>query len=198
LWKGESILVKAILIKPTASTATLELAEINAPSIGPRDVRLRVRAASVNRADLLARAGAHGPATSSGPAIAGLDAAGEVVEVGSQVDTVKAGDRVMAMVAGGLAEEVVLPVEMAIEVPRAWSWVEGAAAVLGLMTEHNALTSAGRCNEARQCLCTLLPVESEPRQSSSRASWAPPESSGPPGQRDQRRRSPSSGWTTWS
>jgi len=152
LWKGEPILVKAILIKPTNGIATLELAEINAPSIGPRDVRLRVRAASVNRADLLARAGAHAPATSSGPAIAGLDAAGEVVEVGSQVDTVKAGDRVMAMVAGGLAEEVVLPADMAIKVPRAWSWVEGAAAVLGLMTEHNALATAGRVQRGETVL----------------------------------------------
>lgn len=144
--------MKAILIKPTDGTATLELAEISAPSLGPDEVRIRVQAASVNRADLLTRAGAHPPATASGPAIAGLDAAGEVVEVGSRVDTIRVGDRVMAIVAGGLAEEVVLPVDMAIEVPEAWSWVEGAAAVVGLMTEHNALATAGRVQRGETVL----------------------------------------------
>jgi NADPH2:quinone reductase len=136
--------MKAILIKPTHGTATLELADIDAPELGPRDIRIRVHAASVNRADLLTRAGAHVPATAAGPPVAGLDAAGEVIEVGAEVATVKRGDRVMAMVAGGLAEEVVLPAAMAIDVPPAWSWVEGAAAVLGLMTEHNALVTVGR------------------------------------------------------
>jgi len=144
--------VRAILIMPTDGIATLELAKIAAPSVGPKDVRIRVRAASVNRADLLARAGVHAPATSSGPWIAGLDAAGEIVEVGSQVETAKVGDRVMAMVPGGLAEEVVLPADMAMQVPTSWSWVEGAAAVLGLMTEHNALATAGRVQRGETVL----------------------------------------------
>jgi NADPH2:quinone reductase len=144
--------VRAILIVPTEGIATLELAKIAAPSVGPKDVRIRVRAASVNRADLLARAGVHAPATSSGPWIAGLDAAGEIVEVGSQVETAKVGDRVMAMVPGGLAEEVVLPADMAMQVPTSWSWVEGAAAVLGLMTEHNALATAGRVQRGETVL----------------------------------------------
>jgi NADPH2:quinone reductase len=144
--------VRAILIMPTDCIATLELAKIAAPSVGPKDVRIRVRAASVNRADLLARAGVHAPATSSGPWIAGLDAAGEIVEVGSQVETAKVGDRVMAMVPGGLAEEVVLPADMAMQVPTSWSWVEGAAAVLGLMTEHNALATAGRVQRGETVL----------------------------------------------
>jgi NADPH:quinone reductase-like Zn-dependent oxidoreductase len=73
-----------------------------------------------------------------------MDAAGDVLAVGADVHGFAPGDRVMAMVPGGLAEEVVLPAAMAIPIPRAWSYVEGAAAVLGLMTEHNALATAGR------------------------------------------------------
>lgn len=140
-------------MRPTdGGPATLALSDIDRPAVGPLDVRVRVHAASVNRADLLTRAGTHAPATASGPAIAGLDAAGEVLEVGSEVTTLKPGDRVMAMVAGGLAEEVVFPAAMAILVPSAWSWVEGAAAVLGLMTEHNALATAGRMQRGETVL----------------------------------------------
>ncbi|WUN59724.1 zinc-binding dehydrogenase [Rhodococcus sp. NBC_00294] len=50
----------------------------------------------------------------------------------------------MAMVPGGLAEEVVVPAAALVPVPSAWSYAEGAAAVVALMTEHNALVTAGR------------------------------------------------------
>ncbi|MEV0642377.1 zinc-binding dehydrogenase [Streptomyces sp. NPDC050619] len=137
--------MKAILIKPTDGEATLELSDIEPPTIGPRDVRIRVHAASVNRADLLTRAGTHVSASpAAGPPIAGIDAAGEVTEIGTKVTTLKPGDRVMAMAPGGLAEQVCVSADMAVPVPPAWSWVDGSAAVLGLMTEHNALVTAGR------------------------------------------------------
>ncbi|MEU9329952.1 zinc-binding dehydrogenase [Streptomyces canus] len=137
--------MKAMLIIPANGGMTLELTDISPQKLGPQDVRLAVRAASVNRADLLIRAGTHVAADpGSGPRIAGLDAAGEVIEVGSDVSGVDVGDRVMAMVNGGLAEEVVIPAAMAIPVPTAWSYADAAAAVLGLMTEHNALSTAAR------------------------------------------------------
>jgi NADPH2:quinone reductase len=137
--------MRAVLIRPADGEATLEMDDITPPSLGAGDVRLAVRAASVNRADLLIRAGTHVSAGSGdGPVIAGLDAAGEVLEVGADVDSIKPGDRVMAMVSGGLAEEIVFPAAMAIPIPPTWSYAEGAAAVVGLMTEHNAIATAGR------------------------------------------------------
>lgn len=137
--------MRAMLIKPVAGEATLEMGDVDAPSVGPTDVRLRVRAASVNRADLLARAGRYVAAGArGGPAIAGMDAAGDVLAAGADVEGIAPGDRVMAMVSGGLAEEIVLPAAMAIPIPKAWSYAEGAAAVVGLMTEHNALATAAR------------------------------------------------------
>jgi NADPH:quinone reductase-like Zn-dependent oxidoreductase len=136
--------MKAMLIIPTSAAATLELADVDPPALGPGDVRIAVRASSVNRADLLTRAGTPQPASAAGPPIAGLDAAGDVVEIGSDVTDFVVGDRVMAMVAGGLAEEVVLPAAMAVPIPPNWTYAEDAAAVLGLMTEHNAIATAGR------------------------------------------------------
>lgn len=148
--------------------ATLEMGDVASPSLGAADVRLAVRAASVNRADLLARAGRYVVAGSSGgPAIAGMDAAGEVLEVGADVRGIAPGNRVMAMVSGGLAEEVVLPAAMAIPIPPTWSYAEGAAAVVGLLTEHNALAAAGRLARGETVLVT-----------SPGASWTPPTASG--------------------
>jgi NADPH:quinone reductase len=136
--------VRAVLIKPGDGLATLETGDIDPPGLGEADVRIAVRAASVNRADLLARAGSYPTVARAGAVIAGTDAAGEVVEVGAEVTGIAPGDRVMTMAAGGLAEQVVVPAAMAIPIPAAWSYAEGAAAVVGLMTEHNALVTAAR------------------------------------------------------
>ncbi|MFI6309719.1 alcohol dehydrogenase catalytic domain-containing protein [Nocardia fusca] len=76
--------------------------------------------------------------------MAGLDACGEVVEVAADVTGIVPGDRVMAMVPGGLAEQVIVSAAAAVPVPTGWSFVEGAAAITALMTEHNALVTAGR------------------------------------------------------
>jgi len=145
--------MRAMLIRPADGEATLELDEITPPSTGVGQVRLAVRAVSVNRADLLIRAGTHVAAGSAdGPVIAGQDAAGEVLEVGPEVESISSGDRVMAMVSGGLAEEIVFPAAMAIPIPPTWSYAEGAAAVVGLMTEHNAMATAGRMTRGETVL----------------------------------------------
>lgn len=140
------MMMKAVLIKPTANGATLELADIARPAaLGPDDVRLAVRAVSVNRADVLTRVGSYATnAAPSGPAVAGMDAAGEVIETGTNVTGVAVGDRVMALAPGSLATEVVCPEAMTVKIPTGWSYVEGAAAVVGLVTEFDALVRAGR------------------------------------------------------
>lgn len=136
--------MKAIVVESGAREPELVMRDIPEPVTGPGQVKIRVRAASVNRADLAQRAGTHHPVVpGSGPVVVGLDAAGDVVEVGAGVTGVRIGDRVMALVAGGLSEEVVVDVALAVPIPRAWGYVEGAAAILGLMTEHNALRTVG-------------------------------------------------------
>lgn len=139
--------MKAVLLTPKAGeSADVGLGEIDEPRCGPGQVKIDVRAASVNRADLAQRAGTHGGASpvSSAPVVAGLDAAGEIVEIGPDVPGFRCGDRVMVMVAGGLAQRVVVDHTMLVRIPVNWSYVEGAGAVLGFMTAHNALASAGR------------------------------------------------------
>jgi NADPH:quinone reductase len=82
---GQSM--RVMVIEPTANGTALTLADIPEPALGPAQIRIGVRAASVNRADLAQRAGAYGPApgTAVAPVVAGLDAAGEVLEIGEGV-----------------------------------------------------------------------------------------------------------------
>lgn len=143
--------VKALVVDHGAQgefRSSLRMAEVEEPTVGPGQVMVRVYASSLNRADLLIRAGKHSLATgNSERMVAGLDAAGEIIAIADDVSSVCIGDRVMAKVDGGLAERVVVDATMAVPIPERWSYQEGAASVLGLLTAHNALVTAGRFTE---------------------------------------------------
>jgi NADPH:quinone reductase len=81
-----------------------QLADVPEPKPGPEDVLVRVRACALNRADLaMARGVVHGAAGGAG-AVLGLEWAGEIVEVGAAVKSLKPGDRVMGSSAAAFAE----------------------------------------------------------------------------------------------
>jgi len=83
----------------------VEVRDLPKPVPKPNEVLIRVRASSLNRADLLVASGhQHG---SVGGARLGLECSGEVEAVGSDVDGIKPGDRVMASAPGGFAEYAV-------------------------------------------------------------------------------------------
>jgi putative PIG3 family NAD(P)H quinone oxidoreductase len=120
--------MKAIVADAPGDERVLHLGEVPAPPTGPQDLRLRVRATAVNRADLLQRQGLYPPPPGAS-AILGLECAGEVVEVGAEVRGWRPGERAMAILAGGgYAEEVVVPAQCAMRLPDVLSWEEGAAA----------------------------------------------------------------------
>lgn len=137
--------MKAMVIDRQSNRPGLDLVDVVPPVVGDKQVRIAVRAASVNRADLAQLAGTHDPGSGAPQVqVMGLDAAGEIIDVGPGVTGYAPGDRVMAMVAGGLAQEVVVDASMLIPIPTNWSYFEGAAAVLGFMTAHNALVTTAR------------------------------------------------------
>jgi NADPH:quinone reductase-like Zn-dependent oxidoreductase len=136
--------MRTIVIEQHPSGSVLSMRDLPSPEPGPHQVKIRVRTASVNRADLGQRAATHQPVSpGSAPVIVGLDAAGDVVTVGREVTDVHVGDRVMTIVSGGLSEEIIVDAALVVPIPQAWTYAEGAAAILGLMTEHNALRTAG-------------------------------------------------------
>ena len=116
--------MKAILV---TDTRDLVPGEAPRPSLGPRELRMRVHATSVNRADLLQREGRYPPPEGASP-ILGLECAGVVSEVGSEVTTWREGERAMALLAGGgYAEEVVVHHASVMRVPEMLRDEEAAA-----------------------------------------------------------------------
>jgi tumor protein p53-inducible protein 3 len=105
----------------------LRIGEIEPPVVGANDLRIRVYATAVNRADLLQRAGHYPPPPGASPVI-GLECSGVVAAVGANVRGWSRGDRAMALLAGGgYAEEVVVDAGSAMHIPDALSDEEAAA-----------------------------------------------------------------------
>ncbi|MBX9614214.1 MAG: NAD(P)H-quinone oxidoreductase [Caulobacteraceae bacterium] len=105
----------------------LRLAERPDPVAGPGQIGIRVRAAGVNRPDLLQRAGAYPPPPGASD-ILGLEVAGEVDQVGSGVTRWRIGDRVCALLGGGgYAERAVVDARHALPVPEGLDFVQAAA-----------------------------------------------------------------------
>lgn len=120
--------MRAIVIDAPGAEDVMHVGEAPSPVLGPGDLRIRVAAAAVNRADLLQRQGFYPPPPGASP-ILGLECAGLVAEVGRDVRGWKPGDRAMALLAGGgYAEEVVVPAGSAMPVPERLT-LEQAAAV---------------------------------------------------------------------
>ena len=120
--------MRAVVFDQPGDESVLRIGEADPPpKPGPREIRIRVRSTAVNRADLLQRQGLYPPPPGAS-SILGLECAGEVVELGAEVHGWNAGDRAMALLAGGgYAEEVVADAGSAMHVPAGLSDVEAGA-----------------------------------------------------------------------
>jgi putative PIG3 family NAD(P)H quinone oxidoreductase len=109
--------MRAVVFLQPGDESVLHVAEVPKPACGPGEVRIRVAAAGVNRADLLQRRGLYPPPPGA-PDILGLECAGTVLEVGREVQDVAVGSRVMALLAGGgYAEQVAVPAACVMATP---------------------------------------------------------------------------------
>lgn len=119
--------MRAVLFDRPGDESVLHVGEWPEPELGPSDVRIRVTAAGVNRADLLQRAGLYPPPPGASPVL-GLECAGTVMEAGPQAGPWKPGDRVMALLAGGgYAEQVVVDSGLVMPVPDHFTDIEAGA-----------------------------------------------------------------------
>jgi len=155
--------MKAYELQPRAGFDALTKVERPSPALGPKDVRVRVRATSLNFRDLFIVKAAK---SRKAPVIPLSDGAGEVVEVGAEVTRYKVSDRVAASffptwvngdlsdyhharaLGGGgdgmLAEEVVLPEFSWVRVPSHLSYEQAATLPCAAVTAYNALFEAAR------------------------------------------------------
>src|SRR5476651_1991121 len=114
----------AIAVKGGKGAAeALEAVQIARPIPGPGEIAIAVRAAGVNRPDILQRLGFYPPPPGA-PATMGLEVAGEVIEGAGRW---KAGDRVCALLGGGgYAEFAACDARHALPIPKGFSAVEAA------------------------------------------------------------------------
>jgi NADPH:quinone reductase len=102
-----------------------EAAEVPAPRKG--ELLVRVAAAGVNRADVLQRRGKY-PLPADADPTPGLEVAGEVVAIGTEVSTFRSGDRVCALAnGGGYAEYCRVPAGQTLPWPEGYGAVQAAA-----------------------------------------------------------------------
>ena len=118
------------------------------------EILVRVRAAGLNSADLMQQRGGYAAPVGSPPDIPGLELAGEVVEVGADVERFAVGDRVMSLAGGGGQSELAVVHErLAMPVPTALRWEEAGGLPEVFTTAHDALfTQAGLAGGDRVCV----------------------------------------------
>ena len=172
--------MKAYRIYSGRKQDALELIEHTVSNPTAREVRVRVRAVSLNYRDLMIAWGQY-PIPSDPPPIAVADGAGEVIAIGPQVTRFKVGDHVAipyypdwidgeptpesvhrvpgATIDGMLAEEIVVPEDVLISVPSWLELTEAATLPCAGVTAWNALFVGGPLNPATPC-CFWEPGES--------------------------------------
>ncbi|MFL5911049.1 MAG: SDR family NAD(P)-dependent oxidoreductase, partial [Gaiellaceae bacterium] len=113
------------LVPSAAATAELE----------PGQVRIAMRAGGLNFRDVLTALGLY----PSDEALIGIEGAGQITDVGSQVTGLQVGDRVMGLVTGAFGPAAVADARMLTRVPEDWSFAQAASVPIAFLTAHYAL-----------------------------------------------------------
>jgi len=133
--------MKAWFTVPGPEGAVFELRETPVPSPGPGQVLVAVRAAGVNRGELIRGAQARSAIPSAQPTRAGGEFAGEIAALGEGVSDWKPGDRVMGRTAGSYASYVAAFTRALMRIPEGMAWPEAAAVPNVFVTAHDALVT---------------------------------------------------------
>lgn len=119
--------MKAIVVKQVDQKSVLVWQDVPNIEYGPDEVLVDVKATAVNRADLLQARGNYPPPPGASE-ILGLEMAGVITAVGSDVVDWKVGDRVCALLAGGgYAEQAAVPAQMLLPLPDDWTFAMATA-----------------------------------------------------------------------
>ncbi|HXN33940.1 MAG TPA: NAD(P)H-quinone oxidoreductase [Polyangiaceae bacterium] len=137
--------MRAIVIREPGGPEVLELRDIPIPEPSRGEVRVRVRATAVNRADIMQRRGRY-PAPPGSPVdVPGLEIAGEVDAVGESVSELARGDRVFGIVGGGAyAEQVVVHARTLARIPGDMTFTDAAAVPEAFVTAWDAMVDQAR------------------------------------------------------
>lgn len=131
--------MKAILFDEPCNADKLYIGEFPKPEVGEDEILVEVKAAALNRADILQRLGKYPPPLGASPVL-GLEIAGTVAEVGSKVFKWKTGDKVFGLIpGGGYAQYAVIHEEMAMKIPDNLTFEQAAAIPEAFLTAYQAI-----------------------------------------------------------
>lgn len=131
--------MQAVRVPDPGDPSVMTIGEVPTPVPGADEVRVRVHATALNRADTFQRQGHYPPPDGASP-ILGLEMAGVVEESGPGVIDWQEGDRVFSLLAGGgYAEQVVVHKDLLMALPPGLSMEEAAAIPEVFLTAYQAL-----------------------------------------------------------
>lgn len=164
--------MKAIILREAGSPKQLKLEDVEMPKAGTKEIVVRLKASALNRRDLMIVQGRY-PGMKL-PAILGSDGAGEVIEVGSEIEDFNIGEEVIINpglnwgsdtykkranftiignpIDGTFAQYVKVPAENVYSKPSHLTWEEAAALPLSGLTAYRALVTKGNVKEGETVL----------------------------------------------
>jgi NADPH2:quinone reductase len=135
---------QAVVCRELGPPEALRLEHVDRQPLAAGEVRVAVRAAGINFPDILMCAGEY-QLKPELPFIPGVEAAGDVIELGEGVDGTALGDRVVVKLRfGGYADEVVVAANQLVPMPPNFDYAEAATFLAGHGTAYHALVERGQ------------------------------------------------------
>ena len=144
--------MRIVRVKAFGDLENLEIVDIPEPTPGKSEVLVRIKACGLNYADIMQRKGLYlgGPKP---PYYCGLEAAGVVEEIGSEVTNLAVGSRVAMIAASGMfAERVAVKATDCLAIAENLSFMEAAAFPIHYLTAYHALTTVARAQRGETVL----------------------------------------------
>jgi len=143
--------MKSYWLRSDSGKTAIELRDAPAPEPGAGQILVRMRAAGLNRGELIV---GHSVKAGGAAKAAGAEGAGEIAKLGAGVTGFKAGERVMGRCGGSFAEYSLIDAREALAVPKNLSWEEAACVPLAFMVVHDMLIAQGRLRAGEWLLVT--------------------------------------------
>ena len=147
--------MQAVLCLATGDNPTLRVAKIAERPLLPREVRISVKAAGLNFPDHLMVSGRY-QVKPSVPFTPGLEAAGEIIELGPGVIAFSLGQRVLAVTRRGgcFTTKLAIDMDRIVAIPDTMDYVTAACFPIVYGTSHFALTHRGRLQKGETLVLT--------------------------------------------
>jgi len=143
--------MKSYWLRSDSGKTVIDLRDVPAPEPGAGQILVRMRAAGLNRGELII---GHSVKAGGAAKAAGAEGAGEIAKLGAGVTGFKTGERVMGRCAGSFAEYSLIDAREALAVPKNLSWEEAGSIPLAFMVVHDMLVAQGRLRAGEWLLVT--------------------------------------------